>query len=124
MKNMENDQSPTNASMEPLEPDPDFAGVAAGADPKALRQMVAEQPFLKGLSARHLKKLAESAMLMQFEAGQEIFREGDLANRFYLILDGSVALECDDAERGRIHIQTLKAGNDLGWSWLFLPHFL
>ncbi len=124
MKKIENVQSRENANLEPPRPEPVFAGIPAGAEPKALRQLIAQQPFLKGLSARHLDQLAESALLMQFEAGQEIFREGDLANRFYLVLDGTVVLESDDAERGRIPIQTLKAGDDLGWSWLFLPHYL
>ena len=62
-------------------------------------------------------------MLMQFEAGQQIFQEGDWANRFYLILDGEVALESSVKDRGIVPIQTIGAGEVLGWSWLFPPYY-
>lgn len=78
-------------------------------------------PFLEGLSARHLQALLASAMPSRFEVGQVIFREGDLANRFYLILRGAVALETFTQTRGTLLIQTLGAGEVLGWSWLFAP---
>jgi CRP/FNR family cyclic AMP-dependent transcriptional regulator len=110
-----------NAQFEREHP---FAGVSAGALPEMLRAEIARQPFLSGFSARHLEQLAESALLMAFEAGQSIFREGEPANRFYIILEGKVALECDGDEGGRISIETLGPGRDLGWSWLFPPHFL
>jgi len=61
-------------------------------------------------------------MKMQFEAGESIFEEGSPANRFYLILEGAVALESEVKDRGRITIQTLGPGNDLGWSWFFPPY--
>lgn len=59
---------------------------------------------------------------MQFEPGQSIFEEGSPANRFYLILAGKVVLESEKADRTVIPVQTLGAGDDLGWSWLFPPY--
>ncbi len=53
-----------------------------------------------------------------------IFREGETANCFYIIIEGKVGLESDGAEGGTIPIQTLGPGRDLGWAWLFLPHVL
>lgn len=50
-----------------------------------------------------------------------IFREGEEANRFYLILSGKVALEATTGAR-QVQIQTLEAGEALGWSWVFPPH--
>jgi CRP-like cAMP-binding protein len=89
-----------------------------------LSTLVGQQPFFKGLTARHLQLLTASALEMQFEAGQSIFQEGSPANRFYLILEGKVVLESDLKERGVIPIQTLGPGDDLGWSWLFPPYYL
>ena len=63
-------------------------------------------------------------MVMQFETDQEIFQEGSPANRFFLILAGKVVLETQVEERGMLQIQTLGAGDDLGWSWLFPPYLL
>ena len=80
--------------------------------------LVAQQPFLMGLKAHQLQMLTDSAIEMQFESGQSIFQEGSPANRFYLILEGKVALESKLKEGGMIAIQTLGPGDELGWSWL------
>ena len=93
------------------------------ANPASLRALVAEQPFLHGLSQRCLDRLANSAMRIQFEPGQSIFKKGDPANRFYLILQGEVVLEAPD-KNGVVHrVQRLGARDALGWSWLFPPYY-
>ncbi len=51
----------------------------------SLYELLAQQPFFKGLTARQVQVLAESAMEIQFELGEAIFAEGSPANRFYLI---------------------------------------
>ena len=90
----------------------------------ALCQLIAQQPFFKGLTARHLQLLTESAMEMEFSPGQSILQEGNPANRFYLILAGKVALETELGDQGLVPIEILGAGDDLGWSWLFPPYYL
>lgn len=86
--------------------------------------LLAAQPFLKGLTRSQLEMLSKNALEVQFLAGRIIFKEGLPANRFYLILQGEVALE--SAAGNRRHapdlIQTIKAGEVLGWSWLFPPY--
>lgn len=89
----------------------------------ALLEAIAKHPFLKGLHARHLEKLADAAMFKEFAADELIFREGDMANRFYLILDGKVALETKEREQEAIAIQEIGSGEALGWSWLFPPYY-
>jgi len=79
-------------------------------------------PFLNGLCAAHLRILAEAATQTHFAAGSHIFREGELANRFYLIESGKVALQTHSGGHP-VAIQTLGAGDVLGWSWLFPPYF-
>jgi CRP/FNR family cyclic AMP-dependent transcriptional regulator len=83
---------------------------------------LADHPFLKGLSEDHLRILEDCSMRRVFEAGEVIFREGDLANRFYLILSGSVVLESAREGASPIEIQTIGPGDVLGWSWLFPPY--
>ena len=56
--------------------------------------------------------------------GQWIFRQGDPANRFYLILEGKVLIESEVKERGMIPIRTLGPGDDLAWAWLFPPYYM
>ena len=84
--------------------------------------ILAAQPFLKGMSARHLELLAEESMPAEFKADDRIFYEGGIANRFYLILEGRVQLESPMLGGGDIPLQTLGPGDVLGWSWLFPPY--
>ena len=100
--------------------------VVATANPASdqLLALVAQQPFFKGLNQRKLQLLAEAAMEKQFAPGEWIFRQGDPANRFYLVLEGKVLIESEVKNRGVIPIRTLGPGDDLGWGWLFPPYYM
>ncbi|HUS37669.1 MAG TPA: cyclic nucleotide-binding domain-containing protein [Verrucomicrobiae bacterium] len=91
------------------------------AAPAAL-QDVADHPFLCGLSSKHLDALADCAMRVHYLPGDLIFREGDPANRFYLLIKGNVILESEVNEKHAV-IQTIGKGDVLGWSWLFPPYY-
>jgi CRP/FNR family transcriptional regulator, cyclic AMP receptor protein len=90
--------------------------------PNHLLALIAQQPFFKGLNEHLIQLVADSTMEMQFKPGDLIYRQGDPANRFYLILEGKVLIESEVKERGVIPIRTLGPGDDLGWAWLFPPH--
>lgn len=90
---------------------------------KTLEETIAEHPFAKGLRPDHLKVLADSAMQVEFGPNQNIFHEGDLANRFYLIQSGKVALQSSDKDSEAKLIQTIGPEDVLGWSWLFPPYY-
>ncbi len=62
-------------------------------------------------------------MQTQFSKGHLIFREGDLANRFYLIREGKVALESRINGGEVVPVLLLGGGDVLGWSWLFPPYY-
>jgi CRP-like cAMP-binding protein len=79
-------------------------------------------PFLQSFSSEHQATLAECAMPTTFKAGQLIFREGEMANRFYLILEGRAALEAEAEDRPAVVVDSVAAGEVLGWSWLFPPY--
>jgi CRP-like cAMP-binding protein len=64
------------------------------------------------MNQSQLAMLADCAGVVQFQEGRVIFREGDLADRFYLIETGKVNLE-----------SSCGLGDPMsGWSWMFLPH--
>ncbi len=88
-----------------------------------LASSITAHPFLKGLSSEQLEVLSDAAMLKDFAPGEIIFREGDIANRFYLIESGKVALETSEKEAEPKLIQIIGAGDVLGWSWLFPPYY-
>ena len=89
-------------------------------DPIAKR--IREHSFLRGLTRDHLALLTDCALPAQFKAGQIIFREGEKAKLFYLIAKGKVVLE-SRAEFGEpVVIDTIGAGDLLGWSWMMPPY--
>jgi CRP/FNR family transcriptional regulator, cyclic AMP receptor protein len=92
-----------------------------GADRAGLEAVVAAHPFLVGMSAPHIRLLADCAMRAQFTAGQVIFQKGETANRFYLIESGRVALESSTGGEV-VRIDEVGAGDLLGWSWIFPPY--
>jgi len=87
-----------------------------------LSQLVAGHPFLTGLKPEVCEFFCRCASLRQFDAGQEIFREGGEADHFYLIERGQVVLEVFAPGRGMVTIQAVEPGEALGWSWLFPPY--
>jgi CRP/FNR family cyclic AMP-dependent transcriptional regulator len=90
---------------------------------KSLETCVKEHPFLAGMSPHQYRILSDCAMYRHFHAGEVIFSEGDPANRFYLIENGKIALESYVKNEGMARIETIGAGEALGWSWLFPPYF-
>jgi CRP/FNR family transcriptional regulator, cyclic AMP receptor protein len=97
--------------------------VAPRAPTPAALQDVADHPFLREFSPTHLEALASCAMRLHYEPGDLIFREGDPANRFYLIIKGKVVLEVQRDEK-HVTLQTISDGSVLGWSWLFPPFYV
>jgi CRP-like cAMP-binding protein len=83
---------------------------------------VALHPFLAGMNRTQLALLTDCAMPVHFEKGQTIFGEGEMANRFYLIESGKVILESGDGLGKPVPIETIGAGDLLGWSWMFPPY--
>ena len=83
---------------------------------------LAAQPFLRGMCEAHLQLLAADSIPAEFQAGERILNEDGPANRFYLILEGRVEIESPLMDAEPRHIQTLVAGDLLGWSWLFPPY--
>jgi CRP/FNR family cyclic AMP-dependent transcriptional regulator len=84
---------------------------------ETIEPILAAQPFCRGLEARHLKDLTACAAKVNFEAGQFLCRAAEEAARFYLILSGRVSVEIFSARRGPVTLQTLGAGEALGWLW-------
>lgn len=90
---------------------------------KSIIDVLAQHSFLKELSPHYLQFVAEGASQVSFDPGEEILHEGAEANQFYLIQDGKVALGISNTGRGFTTIQSLGAGEILGWSWLMPPHY-
>ena len=69
-------------------------------------------PFLVGMSRAHLELLAECATAVEFEKGELLFSEGDVADGIYLIEGGKTSRESSTGENEA----TVCDG------WMFPPH--
>ena len=83
---------------------------------------VALHPFLAGMNRTQLALLTDCAMGAHFKPGQVIVREGEVANRFYLIESGKVILESGEDFGEPVVVETIGPGDLLGWSWMFPPY--
>lgn len=89
---------------------------------QSLEQELAAQPFFASLDPTIVSLLAGCGSNVHFERGQYIFREGEQAGRFYVLRHGKVALETAAPQMGVRIVETIEAGDVLGWSWLFPPY--
>jgi CRP-like cAMP-binding protein len=87
-----------------------------------LDELLAQHPFFQGWEPAYRQRLRDCAMPARFAAGELIFRAGEIANRYYLLVQGRVAIEAARAGGPPVEIQELGGGEVLGWSWLFPPY--
>jgi CRP/FNR family transcriptional regulator, cyclic AMP receptor protein len=89
---------------------------------RTLDRVVLESPVFAGLDDQYAEQLAGCSQTIGFEAGESLFREGEPADVFYVVRRGRVALELFVPGRGPLTIETVDAGEVVGWSWLFPPY--
>jgi CRP-like cAMP-binding protein len=88
-----------------------------------LHEVIASHPFVSEMKPEHLGRLMEAAMFKRFEEDECLFKEGEPANRFYLICQGKIALESRGEGDGAPLVQYVGEGEVVGWSWLFPPYY-
>ena len=84
---------------------------------KPLDELLLEHPFFAGMEEGPRKFIAGCGRNEVFHAGDYLFREGDAADRFFLIRHGTVALELHVPGREPLVVDTLQSGEIAGWSW-------
>ena len=84
--------------------------------------MVARAGVFGALTKEHREQLVSLAREVSFATDERIFNEGGKADRFWIIHTGTVALDVHVPGRRAAVIETLGAGDLLGWSWLVPPH--
>jgi CRP/FNR family cyclic AMP-dependent transcriptional regulator len=96
--------------------------MSAQVKTEALAARVMLHPFLAGMNRTQLALLTDCAIAAHFKTGETILRQGEFADRCYLIETGKVALESGGGFGEALVIETIGAGDLLGWSWMFPPY--
>jgi len=83
---------------------------------------ISAHPFFAALTDQQRAALARDGRAVTFTAGQRLFDEGGIADRFWLIEQGGIALDMRVPGRGDQIVETLTSGTVLGWSWMNPPY--
>ncbi|HEX9780518.1 MAG TPA: cyclic nucleotide-binding domain-containing protein [bacterium] len=87
-----------------------------------LASLLADHPFFHDVPAPYVTVLAGCARNVAVQPAAYIFRTGEPANAFYVLREGRVGIELPPVGGSPRTIQTVSAGDVLGWSWLIPPH--
>ena len=89
---------------------------------KDIDALLAEHSFFKDFTPSHRALIAGCGKNVHFSAGQILAKTGESANQFFAIRHGRASIELHSSERGPLILQTVEAGEIVGWSWLFPPY--
>jgi len=87
-----------------------------------IEALLHDVPLFEGLTPAEFELIAGCGSNVRFREGELLFRDGNEADTFFIVRHGAVALETFVPTRGAVTIETLEAGEVVGWSWLFPPH--
>jgi CRP-like cAMP-binding protein len=101
-------------------------------------ELLRRYPFFAGLNDDYKSTLAKSAVEFSVDEGLYFFHEGDILEKFYLVVEGTVAIVIAIPDRDEIQtltrqltgnlknrdvtVSTVRPGNIFGWSALVPPH--
>lgn len=85
-------------------------------------QLIMHAPVFAGLKAEHLRLICSWERAIEVGADEYVLREGERAQKFFVIHRGAIALEVRGAGRARLVVDTKHDGDIVGWSWLFAPY--
>ena len=91
-------------------------------DDISIRKILTDCEFFSVLDNEYLDLLSGKAKERRIDAGKIVFRQGEHAGTFYLLLSGRITVEIPSVYGPSIEIQNLGAGQILGWSWLISPY--
>jgi CRP/FNR family cyclic AMP-dependent transcriptional regulator len=89
---------------------------------RTLDTLITESPVFRGLDDVRLELIAGCGANTTFGREERLFREGDAADTFFLVRHGLVALDAYVPARGQVTVDTVGAGELVGWSWLVPPY--
>ncbi|MEI6336159.1 MAG: cyclic nucleotide-binding domain-containing protein [Methylococcaceae bacterium] len=78
--------------------------------------------FFSEFNDDDLKFLCERSSTYEIKMGHILFRQGEKANRFYVVRNGRISLQMPAIMGPTLEIQTLDKDQVLGWSWLISPY--
>ncbi|SER70569.1 cyclic nucleotide-binding domain-containing protein [Lentzea albida] len=79
-------------------------------------------PLLARLSHTQRAAIAGVSRIETYDQGVRLFDEGGLADQCWVVLSGCVTIDTAVPQNGRMVLQSVGAGELVGWSWLVPPY--
>lgn len=89
---------------------------------KSIETLFRESPFFQSFQYDHISLLAKCSEVVHFNQNELLLTEGENADCFYLILNGSVAIESHFPGREALVVSKVATQGIVGFSWLFPPY--
>ena len=87
------------------------------SNPSTTEYLTAHE-FFSGFSDDILNFLCECSSTREIKKGQILFRQGENADKFYVVRNGCISIQMPAIMGPTLEIQTLGKDQVLGWSWL------
>lgn len=87
----------------------------------SIEKLLTEAPAFSGLSDEYAKRLAGHGEEMEIGNGELLFRSGEPAKHFFVLVDGEISIEVPAVTGPTLRVQRLTPVRVLGWSWLLPP---
>jgi CRP/FNR family transcriptional regulator, cyclic AMP receptor protein len=94
----------------------------AGVRVDDVMDLLRAAPLFADLDEATLEAVARYGDVATYREGVLLGKEGAPADRFFVLLDGAVALELADPEHTAFRLDVVRAGEVVGWSWLVPPY--
>ena len=78
--------------------------------------------FFSEFSDDVLKFLCECSSTREIKKGQILFRQGENADKFYVVRSGRISIQMPAIMGPTLEIQAVDEDQVLGWSWLISPY--
>jgi CRP-like cAMP-binding protein len=90
---------------------------------RSLGSTLAAHPFFHDMDPVALGTIVSCAGNSIFQPGETIFRQGEAADKCYLVREGRIGLEIHvPGRQSGISIETVEAGEIVGWGWITPPY--
>lgn len=87
----------------------------------AIEKVLVDAPAFSGLGDEYARRLAEHGKEIEIANGEVLFRSGEPAKSFFLLVDGEISIEIPAVSGPTLRVQRLTPVRVLGWSWLLPP---
>ncbi len=83
---------------------------------------IKSQPLFADLAPEFIEYLAQAASRVKLAPDHVVFRHGDRAEKFYVLISGRITVEIPALYGPALEVQALSSNEALGWSWLIAPY--